>query len=398
MSDILRDTELNIIFIGESYLGGMAGSRRIQNIIDSLINSGNCTIHNLIIGNPNDKNKIEIKGTKNSVSYRKIYFHKTNPFSILRHFFLGFRFILNAKSKSKKNILYCYGSPTIINLPFLLYSKLIKIKVLVDIVEDNSLIDKESLNLFKKIKICFDQIIENYIHLYCDAVLVISSSLMTKIKPTLGKELPIVYLPISVNLRYFNLNNEYKINDKIRIFYGGSFGEKDGLLYLLKAFEVISESYKNTELILTGKADKRGMNYVDDYVNSSKAKSRMHYLGYLDSKDFYKWMQNCDIFCMTRINSRYANAGFPFKLGEMLATGKPVLATRVGDIEYYLENAKNAIIVEPNSVEAIVNGLIYLIENPEIAKEIGKNGRKTAIKYFDSEKIICSLYPFINSI
>jgi len=101
---------------------------------------------------------------------------------------------------------------------------------------------------------------------------------------------------------------------------------------------------------------------------------------------------------MTRINSRYANAGFPFKLGEMLATGKPVLATKVGNVSNFLENGKNAILVEPDSVDEIVIGLKLIIENPEWAKNIGLNGKDVAFDFFNSDKISVSLRSFLTQL
>ena len=101
---------------------------------------------------------------------------------------------------------------------------------------------------------------------------------------------------------------------------------------------------------------------------------------------------------MTMINSKYANAGFPFKLGEMLATGKPVLATKVGDVNNFLENMVSAILVEPNSAEGIAKGLKFIIENPHQAMTIGLNGKGKALEYFDSDKISIKLRAFLNQL
>jgi len=389
---------LNIIFIGESYLGGMAGSKRIQNIINSLLKSEAVTIFNLIIVNPNDKNKTEQTGLKNSVPYQKIVYNIANPFSLIRHYIKGFRFISKAKNKNAQNIIYCYNAPTVLNIPFLIYSRLIKMKVVVDIVEDYDLLDTINLNLGKKVKLFFNRLLERKIHLYSNGIFAISNSLKEKFLEITKGEIPLMYLPITVNFDPFKEVRNQENNNIIKIFYGGSFGEKDGLIYLLKAFEIITECHSNIELILTGKPAKNGMNSILDVINNSNIKSKIHYLGYLEDNQYYETLQNCDIFCMTRINSRYANAGFPFKLGEMLATGKPVLATKVGNVSNFLENGKNAILVEPDSVDEIVIGLKLIIENPEWAKNIGLNGKDVAFDFFNSDKISVSLRSFLTQL
>ena len=50
---------------------------------------------------------------------------------------------------------------------------------------------------------------------------------------------------------------------------------------------------------------------------------------------------------MARPDSRQARGGFPTKLGEYLATGKPVCVTKVGEITVYLEDNVSAFLAEP---------------------------------------------------
>jgi glycosyltransferase involved in cell wall biosynthesis len=90
---------------------------------------------------------------------------------------------------------------------------------------------------------------------------------------------------------------------------------------------------------------------------------------------------------MTRINSKFANAGFPFKLGEFLASGKAVIATSVGDVPNYLFNDINALVIHPNSVDEIIDALLLFIEDPEKRVALGTEARKTAERCFDSDTV-----------
>ncbi|MGF2414764.1 MAG: glycosyltransferase [Ferruginibacter sp.] len=109
-------------------------------------------------------------------------------------------------------------------------------------------------------------------------------------------------------------------------------------------------------------------------------------------------LNECDIFCMTRVNSKFANAGFPFKLGEFLASGKAVIATNVGDVPNYLFNDINAMVVNPDSVEEIVDALLILIEHPEKRQALGKEARKTAEKFFDSDAVGMKLLSIFHQV
>jgi glycosyltransferase involved in cell wall biosynthesis len=99
---------------------------------------------------------------------------------------------------------------------------------------------------------------------------------------------------------------------------------------------------------------------------------------------------------MTRIKSDHAATGFPFKLGEFLATGKAVIATNVGDVSKYLLNDVNSIVISPNSSDQIVSAITSLIENPEKIKQLGAKGRETAETFFDSQKTSATFHQVLN--
>ena len=120
-------------------------------------------------------------------------------------------------------------------------------------------------------------------------------------------------------------------------------------------------------------------------------------MGFLSISDYYATLNSCDIFCMTRINSRFANAGFPFKLGEFLATGKGVIATNVGDVSSYLEDGVNALLISPNTVNELANAILTFINEPGKIKLLGAGARKTAETNFDSEKVGLRLLSIFRS-
>ncbi len=109
----------------------------------------------------------------------------------------------------------------------------------------------------------------------------------------------------------------------------------------------------------------------------------------------YAALNAATILCMTRIDIGYANAGFPFKLGEFLATGKPVIASRVSDVECMLENRREAMLVEPGDSDGIVATAEYLIGNPDQAAAIGMKGRAKAKILFDHRKQGQALLTFL---
>ena len=75
------------------------------------------------------------------------------------------------------------------------------------------------------------------------------------------------------------------------------------------------------------------------------------------------------------------------KLGEYLATGRPVIVTDTGEISKYLKDKVNARIVKAGDESDFTEKLMWMLENPEESCKIGIKGRETAINNFDMNKI-----------
>jgi len=372
----------------------MAGSKRIQNIIHPFLEDSEFTISNLVFI-PTGQPKTIIP-TDSKVKIEQLRY-SSNPITLFVFFWKGVRYLRKSKISKTKNVLYCYDTPNILTYPFLLFAKWLGYKTIVDIVEDYSLVDKQKLRFVGKAKLAFQNRILKSISSYCNGVIALSFYLKKHMEDIVKNRVPVFYFPITVNMNNFYSATPVE-KQKIKLFYGGSFGHKDGVLLLLQVFERLATKFNNVDLILTGKPPKAGMKEVEDFLQNTSFKDRIHYLGYLNDKEYYETMRQCDVFLATRINSEYANAGFPFKLGEMLATGKPVVTTKVGDINKYLTHKVNAMVVEPGSFDEIYNAIEFLILNPESQVKIGLLGKEVAEENFDAHKKASDLKKFIEAI
>ena len=93
-----------------------------------------------------------------------------------------------------------------------------------------------------------------------------------------------------------------------------------------------------------------------------------------------------------------ADAGFPSKVTEYLATGKPVLVSKVGDIPFYLNDCENAFIAEPDSIESFVQKLDFILCNYKFALEVGKCGKKLSESIFSYEYQALKIISYLKSI
>ena len=391
----MTDQGLNIVIMGVSCFDGMAGSTRVRNLFAPLVGKDLLNANNLIYETDN-KVPIGKEGSLNNINFRIIGFRLSNPFSIFSFWRRGMSFLKKNKQASGKNIIYNYNYPDLKNIVFLMYGRMIGYKIVFDIIEDNRF--EAHVGFMNKVRIKTSLLLFKLSRYFTKAYVAISDHLYQRAELNSKGKIPVYLIPITVNLDYFKINGHVVNRNGLQVFYGGSFAPKDGLAYLLEAFEEVSKRDNNIKLILTGLGNPADVDKIKAKIAASAAKERILFKGFLSTEEYYATLNSCDIFCMTRVNSKFANAGFPFKLGEFLASGKGVIATRVGDVPKYLHNEENSLLIEPDSVPAIVQALSEFINSPEKINILGAEARRTAEKNFDSEKVSMELLYIFNSI
>ncbi len=383
------------MIMGVSIFDGMAGSTRVRNLFQPLVGKEMLRANNLIYETDN-KVSIGKEGRLNDIGFRIVGFRLGNPFSIFSFWIKGNAFLRKSRLAGAKNIIYNYNYPDLKNIVFLMYGRMLGYKIVFDIIEDNRF--EAHVGFVNKVRIKTSLVLFKLSRYFTKAYVAISDHLYKRAEENAKGKIPVHLIPITVNLDYFTMNGRPVNGNDLKVFYGGSFAPKDGLAYLLEAFEEVSRKNHSIKLILTGLGHPADVEKIKAKIAASSAKDRILFKGFLATDEYYALLNSCDIFCMTRVNSKFANAGFPFKLGEFLASGKGVIATKVGDVPRYLHNEQNALLIEPDSVADIVKALSAFIDDPGKINVLGAAARKTAEANFDSEKVSRELLSIFNSI
>jgi len=370
------DKIFNVVYTGSfQFPEGMAGTKRVNN----LFLSDNAKSSVLLINNTNRNPK---KGVSGEIKYYTIFKCKSKILNILLSPFLlliGYFKLVSLFDKTySKNVLYVYSGINIENIFLVLLAKLKGFKIIVDIVEDFSL-NEEKVSKWRGMKLRSNIFFEKKLSYLVDGIVVISEYLNEKF--THYKNLPTILLPISAS----NIELEERKRPSIyqdggtHLLYSGTYGKKDGFYYILNAVEKLVKTDKNIKLVLTGTIPQMVLKELlarklDKFILST---------GFLLEDEYYKILPHSDVLLMTRINSKYANAGFPFKLGEYLASKSPVIATEVSDVKFYLKNHDSAYLIEPDSSEEILNAIKTILEDKDKASKVGVNGHLVAKRYFN---------------
>ena len=79
--------------------------------------------------------------------------------------------------------------------------------------------------------------------------------------------------------------------------------------------------------------------------------------------------------------------GLPTALIEACASGRPIVTTDVPGCRDVVIDGVNGILVRPNDPQALAQGIITLLETPDLRTKMGKMGREIALKRFGNATI-----------
>lgn len=109
-------------------------------------------------------------------------------------------------------------------------------------------------------------------------------------------------------------------------------------------------------------------------------------------------LATADVLLLPRSKGEFSTAGFPNKLGEYLASGRPVVVTRVGDIPNYLVDRESAFLVEPDDCAAFSAALVTALTDRDLADRVGAEGQAVARRLLASGTVARIITDFVESL
>ena len=80
--------------------------------------------------------------------------------------------------------------------------------------------------------------------------------------------------------------------------------------------------------------------------------------------------------------------GLPKVLLEAAACGKPIISTNVPGCKEIVRHEINGLMIPAKDEVALAEAIRRLLDNPEFAAQLGKNGREIAQKEFSEELVV----------
>jgi len=178
---------------------------------------------------------------------------------------------------------------------------------------------------------------------------------------------------------------EIGVNDETPLIGNvGMIRPDKGQLELVKAAPIVLEKCPDARFVIVGQGTgilKRGIN-VRNAIDCAGLADKIIMAGYRwDTPDVYA---ACDMIVIASLRTEAS----PIVLREAFASGRPVIATKVGDIPEIVRNRENGLLIEPGNTQALASAILEFISDPELAAHCAANGLRYATKNFSFDKMM----------
>lgn len=126
--------------------------------------------------------------------------------------------------------------------------------------------------------------------------------------------------------------------------------------------------------------------YLQGLARDLGVTERLHLLGHVEPEDLPRWYNACDLFTMPNRDINGDTEGFGLVFMEANACAKPVIAGLAGGTGSAVEDGLNGLRVDGERVEAVEQGLVRLLLDPEAARRMGQAGRDRTASRFTSDQ------------
>ncbi len=178
------------------------------------------------------------------------------------------------------------------------------------------------------------------------------------------------------------LRKKYDLpNNAVLIGNIGRLSPEKGQKDFLQAAELIcrQDKYGNVYFFLIG--DGADMQELQRHVGMMGLSSRIFFTGHL--QDVRPVYQDLDILALTSYTE-----GFPNVILESLCMETAVAATKVGGVSDIIKDRRTGCLIASHDPEAIAEQLIYLLDNPQVARQLALQGKQMVLEKFEFQRRI----------
>jgi len=188
------------------------------------------------------------------------------------------------------------------------------------------------------------------------------------------------FSPLAITEHANQLRSELKISDDVQIVcHIAGFRPEKGHLILLDAFEQLVKKQQKVMLIFAGDGALRSL--VEETAEAKGLLANVRFLGAVP--DVRPVLALSDLVVIASVAESFSIA-----MLESMAMEVPLLATDVGGTREAVINGKTGFLVPANDKQALEDGLLAALNNPQQLKQMGQDARQFVVERFTYQEMV----------
>lgn len=169
-----------------------------------------------------------------------------------------------------------------------------------------------------------------------------------------------------------------------RILYAGHIRVRKGILELLQAVDLVRRQVPDVQVRLAGRTDVEPpyLERVLAYIHDRGLDDCVHVLGPLDEPTLLEEYARCALLVLPS-----SQETAPMVIEQAMAARVPVVATRVGGVDYQVDHGRTGFVVEFGDVKGLADAMARLLADAELRTRMGRAGRIEADRRFRVEVV-----------
>jgi glycosyltransferase involved in cell wall biosynthesis len=159
----------------------------------------------------------------------------------------------------------------------------------------------------------------------------------------------------------------------------GHLTPQKGVKYLLGAATHILREVPNAQLLVVGDGPQK--HELEIMAEKLGVHRKVGFTGWRD--DARDIMAAADVIVLPSLIE-----GMPYSMLEAMVSGTPVVSTSTGGIPELLVDRETGFLVPPKKPRALSDAIVYLLQNKDIAVQMGIAGRRRVEEQFDLKKTL----------
>ncbi|MFA5134916.1 MAG: glycosyltransferase family 4 protein [Patescibacteria group bacterium] len=220
----------------------------------------------------------------------------------------------------------------------------------------------------------------------CATVIAISAVIREQLTNVIGvpdRSVKLVYCGVDTS-RFVMRERRWEHAARFNVGCVARLESEKGIEYLLQAINIIREFVPSVRLIVVGEgSERKKLVWLSEQLG---LKEIIQWIGY--QREVERWYGYFDAYVLPSVKRE----SFGVTLVEAMASGVPVVASKIGGTQEIIDPGKTGLLAEPGSGRDLADQLLYLYNNRSEAKEMALRARVKVEERFSLERMERDFY------